>query len=405
MEERSDNDGVESDRNDGGGGREGLRPRRSRGDDGGDEDNDGDGGGCGDDGGDDVGSDSDEDYDGDGDSDENDCGDAVGNGTGGLGATSSIKASLFRRWRIDPAGGNGVYEEDLWIEVAKYLDGRDLVQLALTNRWFYRLILEESVWKYACIRDLHVPSPHHVSFNWLQLYASAFDWMRIGAFFFETPSAVLTEKLALPSKLTELSENHERDIQLSGTCILTDIRTGIWIAEFGSKPLKVVGSWGGEGLHQIRYVLRDTFARDKGIICVDFQLVRCPVCNLHTCEGTMQILDVRHLELFLEEGFRNGSWEFDELGSHRIEKPSKSAAGGVFDYSHVYSSCTAGLLDTSRWLGESGDWQPKARLSTHAVAVSTNLQPNDGLNVRFQAMRSKGSDEKVVSIRISQQLI
>ncbi|KAK8935807.1 putative F-box protein [Platanthera zijinensis] len=211
------------------------------------------------------------------------------------------------------------YEEDLWIEVAKYLDGRDLVQLAVTNRWFCRLILEESVWKYACLRDLHVPSPHHVSFNWLQLYASAFDgshshcfrqkekhidWMRIGAFFFETPWAVLTEKLALPSKLTELSENHERDIQLSGTCILTDIRTGIWIA--------------------------------------DLQLVRCPVCNLHTCEGTMQILDVRHLELFLEEGFRNGSWEFDELGSHRIEKPSKSAAGGVFDYSHVYSSCTAG---------------------------------------------------------------
>ncbi|KAK8936107.1 putative F-box protein [Platanthera zijinensis] len=254
------------------------------------------------------------------------------------------------------------YEEDLWIEVAKYLDGRDLVQLAVTNRWFCRLILEESVWKYACLRDLHVPSPHHVSFNWLQLYASAFDgshshcfrqkekhidWMRIGAFFFETPWAVLTEKLALPSKLTELSENHERDIQLSGTCILTDIRTGIWIA--------------------------------------DLQLVRCPVCNLHTCEGTMQILDVRHLELFLEEGFRNGSWEFDELGSHRIEKPSKSAAGGVFDYSHVYSSCTAEVF-----IGKA-----KNVLTLH-ILTSTSVSYNSYLKSRRrQSLVSQEADTEL----------
>ncbi|KAH0462440.1 hypothetical protein IEQ34_010015 [Dendrobium chrysotoxum] len=260
------------------------------------------------------------------------------------------------------------YEENLWIEVAKCLDGKDLIRLA-------------------------VLSPHHVSFKWFQLYASAFDgshvycfrqkekhiellmidlvvkldWMRIGAFLIETPSAMLTEKLALPSKLMELEEDHNRAIQLSGTCILTDIRTGIWIA--------------------------------------DLQLVRCPVCNLNTCEGTMQILDVRHLELFLEESFRNGSWQFEDIGSHRIEKQSNSASGGVFDYKHIHSPCTAGLLNTSGWLADPGDWQPRARISTHAVAVNTNLQPNDGLHVRFQAMRSKGSDGKVVSIRISQQLI
>ncbi|PKU68583.1 putative F-box protein [Dendrobium catenatum] len=274
------------------------------------------------------------------------------------------------------------YEEDLWIEVAKCLDGKDLIRLAVTNRWFYRLIMEDSIWKYACLRDLQVLSPHHVSFKWFQLYASAFDgshaycfrqkekhidWMRIGAFFIETPSAVLTEKLALPSKLMELEEDQNRAIQLSGTCILTDIRTGIWIA--------------------------------------DLQLVRCPVCNLNTCEGTMQILDVRHLELFLEESFQNGSWQFEDIGSHRIEKQSNSASGGVFDYKHIHSPCTAGLLNTSGWFADPGDWQPRARISTHAVAVNTNLQPNDGLHVRFQAMRSKGSDGKVVSIRISQQLI
>ncbi|XP_020573318.1 probable F-box protein At3g61730 [Phalaenopsis equestris] len=274
------------------------------------------------------------------------------------------------------------YEEDLWIEVAKCLEGRDLIRLAVTCRWFYSLIMEDSIWKFACLRDLQVLSPHHVSFKWFQLYASAFDgshaycfrqkekhidWMRIGAFFFETPSAVLTEKLALPTKLSELEEDHNRAIQLNGTCILTDIRTGIWIA--------------------------------------DLQLVRCPVCNLNTCEGTMQILDVRHFELFLEESFRNGSWQFEDIGSHRIEKQSQSASGGVFDYKHIYSPCTAGLLDTSGWLADPCDWQPRARLSPHAVAVNTNLQSNEGLHVRFQAMRSKGSDGKVVSIRISQQLI
>ena len=90
-----------------------------------------------------------------------------------------------------------------------------------------------------------------------------------------------------------------------------------------------------------------------------------------------------------------------------------------------------GVLDAKAWIGQQDDWQPKARLSLHAVAVNTNLQPNEGeialvirviriqslnlllwdttnhagLQVRFQAMRSTGADRKVVSIRISQQLV
>ncbi|PKA46032.1 putative F-box protein [Apostasia shenzhenica] len=274
------------------------------------------------------------------------------------------------------------YEEDVWTEVAKYLDGRELIRLAVANRWFNRLIMEDSIWKYACLRELQIPGPRHVSFKWFQLYSSAFDgshsycfrqkekhidWMRIGAFLFESPLALLTEQLAMPRMLKQLGEDHEKSIQINGTCILTDIRTGIWIA--------------------------------------DLQLVRCPVCNLNTCEGTMQILDARHSELFLEEGFKNGSWEYEDLGSRRIEKPSKSAAGGIFDYTKIYSPDTAALLHTSSWIGDACDWQPKARLSNHAVAVNTNLQPNEGLHVRFQAMRSSGCDAKVVSIRISQQLI
>ncbi|RRT59566.1 hypothetical protein BHE74_00033571 [Ensete ventricosum] len=122
----------------------------------------------------------------------------------------------------------------------------------------------------------------------------------------------------------------------------------------------------------------------------------------------MQVLDARHVELFLEEGFKDGSWEYEDIGSHRIAKQSGAAAGAIFDSKHLSDPSTAGnarVLDKKAWIGQQDDWQPKARLSLHAVAVNTNLQPNEGLQVRFQAMRSTGADRKVVSIRISQQLV
>lgn len=46
--------------------------------------------------------------------------------------------------------------------------------LAATSRWFHRVIMEDSIWKYVCLRDLQVPAPCHMSFKWIDLYASAF---------------------------------------------------------------------------------------------------------------------------------------------------------------------------------------------------------------------------------------
>lgn len=63
---------------------------------------------------------------------------------------------------------------DLWTEIAKYLDGSDLMRLSLANRWFNHLIAEESVWMHACLRDLHVPPSGEVSFPWKDIYGSAF---------------------------------------------------------------------------------------------------------------------------------------------------------------------------------------------------------------------------------------
>jgi hypothetical protein len=36
------------------------------------------------------------------------------------------------------------------------------------------------------------------------------------------------------------------------------------------------------------------------------------------------------------------------------------------------------IFNAKSWVGQPTDWQPKAKIGLHAVAVSTNLQPNDG---------------------------
>ncbi|KAH7861126.1 hypothetical protein Vadar_021914 [Vaccinium darrowii] len=241
-------------------------------------------------------------------------------------------------------------------------------------------MMEESVWKFACLRDLQVPDPQVVASKWINLYASAFngshsymfqqpekhiDWMRIGAFFFDSPVAFLTEKLILPVQKSQ-EVNIQKMLQSSGSCKLNNIKTGIWIA--------------------------------------DLQLVRCPVCDLNTCDGTMQILDARHIELFLSKGYLDGSWEYSVLGSYDIKKNADGASGGIFDVKHIRDPSTSEVFNLKSWVGKPNDWQPKAMITLHGVAVNTNLQENDGLQIKYHAMTA-GADGEVVAIRISQQLL
>ncbi|GAU42352.1 hypothetical protein TSUD_350180 [Trifolium subterraneum] len=256
------------------------------------------------------------------------------------------------------------FDEDIWSEIAKFLDGKSLIMLAATNRWFRRAIMDDAIWKFVCLRDLQVPSPPPVAFKWSKLYTSAFDgshsykfrqqekhidWMRIGAFFFDSPVAFLTERLNFPEDLKK-EESREKMLQSHGCCFLDNIKPGIWIA------------------------------------------------------GTMQTLDARHIELFLCEGYQNGSWEYEVVGSHDVKKRADGATGSIFDVKHLESSSTAAVFDYKSWIGKQNDWQPKAMIAFHAVAVNTNLQENEGLHVKYQAMRA-GPDGEVVSIRISQQLL
>uniref|UniRef100_A0A2N9ECX9 F-box domain-containing protein n=1 Tax=Fagus sylvatica TaxID=28930 RepID=A0A2N9ECX9_FAGSY len=272
------------------------------------------------------------------------------------------------------------YEKDVWTEIAKFLDGISLVKLAMTSKWFHRLIMEDSIWKFVTLRDLLVPAPQHVAFKWFHLYASAFDgshsfkfrqqekhidWMRIGAFFMDSSVALLTERISCSPKISN-EDDVKKMLKSSGCCVLDNIKTGIWIA--------------------------------------DLQLVRCPVCDLNTCDGTMQTLDARHIELFLYDEYKNGSWEYQLIGSHDGKERVAGASGAIFDVKHLKDPSSCVVFNLNSWVGKPNDWQPKAIITQHAVAVNTNLQENDGLHIKYHSMRA-GTDGEVVAIRVSQQLL
>ncbi|KAF2594324.1 hypothetical protein F2Q70_00044242 [Brassica cretica] len=270
----------------------------------------------------------------------------------------------------------------------------DLSTCDATSKWFHKTVMEESIWRFACLRDLQVPRPFPVSSSWNKIYASTFaiwqfsgsqsssfaehsfilsgfdtvitDWMRIGAFTLDSRMSLLTESLSGQLKVPRVQGTIEQMLQSTGSCIIKDIKTGIWIA--------------------------------------DLQLVRCPVCDLSTCDGTMQTLDTRHIELFLNEEYKDGSWDYNLIGSHKLQKDTSAACGAIFDLKHLKASSSSGIFHLKSWTGEPEDSQPKAFITTHAVAVHTRLQKNEGILVKYQTMKA-GIDGDIVAIRISQQLL
>lgn len=53
--------------------------------------------------------------------------------------------------------------------------------------------------------------------------------MRIGAFYFDSSVALLTERLTFPGELKK-EENMEKMLRSHGCCFLDNIKPGIWIA-------------------------------------------------------------------------------------------------------------------------------------------------------------------------------
>lgn len=125
----------------------------------------------------------------------------------------------------------------------------------------------------------------------------------------------------------------------------------------------------------------------------------------------MQILDTRHIELFLNEEYKAGSWDYNLIGSHKLQKDTSAACGAIYDLKHLKASSSSGkfkppvtllilcffcsslnlwlwfswtetsigILHLKSWTGEPEDSQPKAFITTHAVAVHTRLQKNEGI--------------------------
>ncbi|CAA0840014.1 reduced male fertility [Striga hermonthica] len=253
------------------------------------------------------------------------------------------------------------YQEDIWTEIAKYLDGRSLVMLAVTCKWFRDVLREDDVWKYACLRDFELPDPGKLAtFSWKKLYALAFDgshsylfrhpekcfeWKRIGAFIFHSSSALLklTESLVNPLGI------RKPDVRAGGL-VLNNVKYGIWIA--GKLTILAI---------------RPIFT-----------------------------LNARHIELFLSDGFLDGSWDYEALGVCNINKRADGAFCGLFDIKHLEDRDA--FNESS--VGPQRNRESKAMLTLHAVALRMTLEENEGLQIKYHAMKS-GKDGQIVAIRIS----
>lgn len=63
----------------------------------------------------------------------------------------------------------------------------------------------------------------------LILLGNKSDWMRIGAFSFDSEVAFLSQRMSASVKIPK-QENIDDMLQSCGSCLLRKIKTGIWIA-------------------------------------------------------------------------------------------------------------------------------------------------------------------------------
>ena len=113
--------------------------------------------------------------------------------------------------------------------------------------------------------------------------------MRIGAFLFDSPDALLTESL-IESIKTPKEETTEKLFHKEGFCLLNNIKTGIWIAG-NSIVLYSYCLW----FNHVRYNMSiHTAFYSTAFLFEDLQLVRCPVCDLDTCDGESKTLESLH---------------------------------------------------------------------------------------------------------------
>lgn len=99
--------------------------------------------------------------------------------------------------------------------------------------------------------------------------------MRIGAFSFDSQNALLTENLIPPLKILK-EKTLEKMIELNGCCVVRNIKSGIWIAGNIRDCVK-------------EFLISMNFKSFCFLVLPDLQLVRCPVCDLNTCDGKLAV--------------------------------------------------------------------------------------------------------------------
>ncbi|KAJ3701288.1 hypothetical protein LUZ61_004993 [Rhynchospora tenuis] len=269
-----------------------------------------------------------------------------------FGASVMVESALKTaplRWKPDGLSLDVIS----WITIAEKLEARDVAMLRCTNKWFDSVVDLDHIWEKFFLKDMHIRSSRPVSFPWMKIYASAFNWKRIGAFFLDSPFVVLALIQALPDMPPMPGSDVQTSVNETGMCSLTNLRTGIWIA----------------GRH----------------------LFGCPVHKPKTCTAMGQVLDARHVELFLEEDYRNGTWQYEDIFEKIIPGRANIAAMPAIIDPKIF------LSPTKAWLLRVNSWDVKEHTiytnrSSHGVAVCTYLPRNNG-NWRYHLSSGESKPE------------
>ncbi|TVU44844.1 hypothetical protein EJB05_04305 [Eragrostis curvula] len=268
------------------------------------------------------------------------------------------------------------YQADIWSVIAKYLNGFDLLMLSFTCSWFREFLSEDSIWRDAFLRHVHLPGnstqpPRRLHGSWRNLYFAniglhepyhAYSFRqskklnrvwRIGAFCMESSDMLLTVTLPLP-----MSQQHTYSVKM-GICNLNNARRGIWIAEMCEVQCGA--------------------CENCGVPVIDARICPCSWMAGHMLDrsAVLQVFDARHCELFQEKAYLDGSMVFEDVGEHVADKDVAAAFCAAFDSQRLASSPTT-ILMSKAWVRDRDDMQPETFATTYAAAVHTNLQQNYG---------------------------
>ncbi|GBG89368.1 hypothetical protein CBR_g49078 [Chara braunii] len=309
---------------------------------------------------------------------------------------------------------------DVWLSIISFLKAKEVVTVAMLNHEFNLLAMEEEVWRCVCERQLGIVIPGGLSkpsLSWRALFRSVtdgrhsfkyqqqdkhLDWMRLGVFEVRSGMVIATDTLRADNKG---KQGHCEDGAVNSAKASRSDPSSSLPAFSSSAPSS------SSEVDAYRVSREDGFSQAIGNVrrgswIADMHLLRCPLCDSPTCEGTMQALDAWHSELFLHDEAVNKKWSYEELSARNRTDDVPAAVAAIFDaeeFNQPTTRCSNEMLNLKAWAGPVGDWQPRGRVSSFAAAVCTNLQENAGMNVKCYAMRA-GDRGPVMGIRITQQL-